>query len=159
MKEFTEKEKFIAKNFDDNYKWIARDKNGDLYAFEYKPHRNSLHSAWTVLGFITRVPFSKLFSAIKWTDSEPTLIRDIYDPQILTQEEKNILCEIRKSIPFSKVFKEKCAFSCLYKIHCLSDDCVDQIVFTFSKDMFSNLDDSHMYSAEELGLYWGEDKR
>lgn len=45
MKNFTEDEKFIARNIDKKYKWIARDSNGNLYVYGEKPEK--IDQYWT----------------------------------------------------------------------------------------------------------------
>lgn len=40
--------KIIAKNIDKNYKWIARDRDGSLYAYEEKPKKAKIAEMWYV---------------------------------------------------------------------------------------------------------------
>lgn len=77
MKKFTNDEKAIARNIDEEYKWIARDRDGNLCVYEGKPEKG-MDSWYSVYCFY--IPyFNHLFSAIKWEDEEPTLISDIYN--------------------------------------------------------------------------------
>lgn len=86
MKEFTDDEKIVARNIDKKYKWIARDKFDNLFVFNQKPHKNA--SCVWVGGTKWHDMFvlNHMFKLITWEDAEPTLIRDIYDPQILSQK-------------------------------------------------------------------------
>ena len=92
MKEFTNDEKIIANNIDREYQWMARDSDGGLCVYEEKPIKKG--SYWHAGGYDYLSPFSHLFSAVKWEDEEPTLISDIYNPQILNDAE----CEYLKTI-------------------------------------------------------------
>lgn len=49
--------------------YVARDKNGSLYLYEYKPKKHSI--IWTNLGFVEELD-SDLFPEVKWEDEEPT---------------------------------------------------------------------------------------
>ena len=73
QKEFTNDErKFIE--LLDKVKWVARDENGEAWAFNLKPHKNNFGSWITCeedgvrLSDLTSLPFA----AIKSTDTEPT---------------------------------------------------------------------------------------
>ena len=82
MAEFTNLDKEYAKHINKAYKWMTRDKNGDLYVYSGKPHKaatvwlapdRSSASVWE-----DDILDGKLFEAVQWTDEEPTLISDIY---------------------------------------------------------------------------------
>jgi hypothetical protein len=79
MKKFTNDEKAIARNIDEEYKWIARDRDGELCIYEGKPEKEA--SRWISNDYEYLCYFNHLFPAIKWEDEEPTRIRDIYNPQ------------------------------------------------------------------------------
>lgn len=82
MKEFTDDEKIIARNIDKLYRWIARDKTGRLGVFSDKPYKD--HNSWNIRGCTLDMNvFCQEFHSIRWDDEEPTLIKDIYEPQIL----------------------------------------------------------------------------
>jgi len=89
MKEFTNDEKVIARSIDKEYKWIARNKSGSLNIYTRKPFKGKI--AWTVNRvneYDSFAGFKCMFSSVKREDDEPTLIKDIYDPQILDTLEK-----------------------------------------------------------------------
>lgn len=86
MKTFTEDEKIIASNIDKEYKWMARDADGILCVYREKPEKTD--DIWDAFSeFVYFSAFDHLFPAIKWEDEEPTLISDIYNPQILDDAE------------------------------------------------------------------------
>lgn len=85
MKTFSDTEKIIARNIDTEYKWIARDRDGNLYVYEGKPKKEE--SSWYSDGCSLFFQFNHLFPAIKWDDEEPTRIRDIYNPQVSDKEQ------------------------------------------------------------------------
>ena len=76
--ELTEAERTILQNVDKKYKYIARDKNGNLYMYEDRPTRGI--SMW-INGIISthmRV-FNHLFQFIKWEDEEPYEIEELLE--------------------------------------------------------------------------------
>ena len=91
MKEFSEDEKTIARNIDKRYKWISRNSYGNIYVHQKKPVKSDTcwNEAFSRSGEL--FVFNHLFSAIKWEDNEPTLISDIYNPQILSDAEREYL--------------------------------------------------------------------
>lgn len=99
MKTFSEAEKTIAKNIDSGYKWMARDKDGNLCIYEEKPKKEECSWYDDVYKYLCY--FNHLFPAIKWEDNEPTLIRDIYNPPILNDLEREYLKTVLK--PFHGV--------------------------------------------------------
>lgn len=77
-----EKELNIISYLDKKYKYIARDKNGELLLFTTKPKKKINDGIWEILittdGIITEFGmFSELFQDIRWEDAEPfKIIRD-----------------------------------------------------------------------------------
>ena len=76
--QFTEDEKVILRNLPKEYKWIARDEEGDLAVHNVKPYKSpefwvsESDIAWEYL-----VPFNNLFQFIKWEDDEPYSIEEL----------------------------------------------------------------------------------
>lgn len=68
MKMFTKDEQFILKNTSSEYKWIARDENGELWVFEKEPEREDDY--WTVdspdIACAQLNPFEHMFKEITW---------------------------------------------------------------------------------------------
>ena len=76
-KEFTDDELCVLKNIDKKYKWIARDKSGNLCIFDEKPNKNE--EIWDNVirsDFIELNCYNSLFSSIQWEDEEPVYIDD-----------------------------------------------------------------------------------
>ena len=71
----TEDEKAILKVLlNENYKWIARDKNDWLYVYASKPKKGI--TIWENTGS-PMMPFVHLFNFIKWEDDEPYSIEEL----------------------------------------------------------------------------------
>ena len=103
MSKYSEMEIQIAKNLTGKgYKWIAKDYDGALYAFRYKPYKDE--SDWCedreseIIICSFAVP---IFQGIKAKDNEPTYIEDILNPQILDEVERHYLETVLK--PLRKV--------------------------------------------------------
>lgn len=69
---------------DDKYKWLARDKNGSLWAFNEKPKKDINDWCFPANGLPLQLVHAEAikeiderFSFIKWEDSEPIQITDI----------------------------------------------------------------------------------
>lgn len=72
----TEDEKVILRNLDKEFKWIARDKCGELYIFFEKPEKDDV--VWSSEDDYENVSlFEHLFQFIKWEDTEPYLISEL----------------------------------------------------------------------------------
>ena len=71
-KEFTDNELCILRNIDKKYKLVARDKNGDLYAYPYRPMKGATY--WGKGSHESLFTFNSLFTEIKWEDEEPIFI-------------------------------------------------------------------------------------
>ena len=71
----TEDEKAILKNIDEEMKYIARNKNGNLDVFVVKPYKDI--EFWENDLDYCSIPFRNLFKFIKWEDNEPYLIEDL----------------------------------------------------------------------------------
>lgn len=113
MKEFTEDEKIIARNIDKKCKWMARDKSGILCAFIHKPYKDHVLNRWnSEYPICEMAAFDWMFKSITWCDEDPTLIRNIYDPQILDDEEREYLKTVLE--PFrDKIVSVKKRLSCI----------------------------------------------
>ena len=72
-KEFTDDELCILRNIGRKYKWIARDKDTQIFVFENKPKR--INDVWKNYDF-KAFPFNHLFNSITWEDEEPVFIDD-----------------------------------------------------------------------------------
>ena len=81
-KEFKDNELCILRNIDKKYKWIAKDKSGDIFGFEEKPKKDKyvwwseeydycLDNTCCIDGLN-----QSLFNEILWEDDEPIYIDD-----------------------------------------------------------------------------------
>jgi len=62
---------------EDKYKWLARDKNGKLWAYENRPEKDKNNGHWSSVGFSNHVYIEEptgVCSDISWEDKEPRLI-------------------------------------------------------------------------------------
>lgn len=73
--EFTEDEKAILRNLNDEWRWVARDSNGTLYTYLLKPIK--LDSIWAAprQDFASLRHFNHLFKSVRWEDDEPCEFR------------------------------------------------------------------------------------
>ena len=78
-KEFTDDELCVLKNIDKKYKWITKDRDGEMWIYDDKPKKEDNVWIWT------KKPCSfksldmiknSLFTEIKWEDEEPVYIDD-----------------------------------------------------------------------------------
>ena len=79
-KEFTDNELCILRNIDKKYKWIAKDKSGDIFTFVSKPIKTEKlwSDGWSNGDSYASLEAIKnsLFTEIKWEDEEPIYIDD-----------------------------------------------------------------------------------
>lgn len=152
MKQFTETEKQIAKDIK-RYNWIARNEDGTLWLFRSKPRKNIDYNFWNDYGSGCELPLSNLFSEVKWEDSEPTRIYDIYNTQLIGKNERVLLRGIYGAISFTTVMRDD--NNC---VSCINDD--DDNVFCFwrPKDMFVKFEKNRRYTLDELKLFNDENK-
>ena len=148
MKIFTKDEKIIAKNIDKEYKWMARDSDGNLCVYEEKP-RKSKGGGWYSDGYKYISYFNHLFSAIKWEDGEPMRISDIYNPKILDYTEREYLKTVLKPFHENVAYVEKVHY------YPMNGDTSSSLAFLFiklhdGKLEFPNFDSRKMYLGMEL---------
>ena len=81
-KEFTDDELCILRNIDKEYKWIAKDIDGDLWIYTNKP-KKEYDRYWKDCSSSKSLSFepldifkNSLFTEIKWEDEEPVYIDD-----------------------------------------------------------------------------------
>lgn len=96
MIKLTEDEKVILKNINKDYKWIARDLDGQLFVYSDKPIKGA--TCWGRYTYTYASPlyvYSHLFTCIKWEDEEPYLIEDL-----LKEDDYDDYDEEEDGIPF-----------------------------------------------------------
>ncbi len=67
-------EKVILRNIDKQYKYIARDEDGNLHVYKNKPYKRFFYWSEEFCKFCI---FNHLFKFIKFEDKEPYLISDL----------------------------------------------------------------------------------
>ena len=64
------------------FKYIARDKRGDLFVFDERPVKYDEYSEWVITGRFANAGelkvFNHLFQFVKWEDEEPYYIPDLF---------------------------------------------------------------------------------
>lgn len=168
MSKFTEDEKTITRNINKKYKWIARNKSGSLVIFTRKPIKRE--KSWCVdrideLNSITE--FEHIFKSIRWEDDNPVLIKDIYDPQIISDKEREYLKNILKPFHDDVKYVEKRRGANAH----FDKNTHDQEFLLISLEngafIFPDFDEGKMYSGmevdkkyelHELGITYTEEK-
>ena len=84
-KQFTDDELCILRNIDKEYKWIAKDIDGDLWIYTNKP-KKEYDRYWKDCSSSKSLSFepldifkNSLFTEIEWEDEEPICIDDYVD--------------------------------------------------------------------------------
>ena len=74
----SESDKRFLDYLPDDKKWLARNKNGILYAYNCKPNKNYVNM-WFDGGSVLKIngQYKIVFPMIKWEDKEPWLIEDL----------------------------------------------------------------------------------
>lgn len=155
MKKFTNDEKAIARNIDEEYKWIARDRDGNLCVYDGKPKKRN--DSWISDDYEYLCSFNHLFPAIKWEDEEPTRIRDIYNPQVLDNAEREYLKTVLKPFHENVAYVEKVHY------YTMNGDTSSSLAFLFiklhdGKLEFPNFDSRKMYLGMELNKKYKMDE-
>ena len=74
----SEAEYYVLKNSSKRWKWIARDRDGDLYLYNNKPSKRNV--CWNNdNGYIDLTVFNHLFSHIEWEDDNPWSITNLLE--------------------------------------------------------------------------------
>lgn len=72
---FSLEEQIILNNIDRKWKYIARDKNGELYLYDTRPNGKGNVSWLEEKEYVGLSMFRHLFQELKWEDAEPTKIK------------------------------------------------------------------------------------
>ena len=78
-KQFTDDELCILRNIDKEYKWIAKDRSGDIWIYSDKPKKED--EQWHLSIYFRSLDIIKnsLFNSIQWEDEEAVYIDDYVD--------------------------------------------------------------------------------
>ena len=156
MKEFTDDEKIISRNIDKEYKWMARDKSGVLCIYCDKPTKNIGADEWIIDGdgdWAHLYGFEDLFKSVTWEDEEPTLIKDIYDPQILDEAERKYLTAVLKPLPKVLYIKKRLYTAYMRYIYVMFAK-EESMAFPFFERhaMYRGMEGEKEYTLDELGI-------
>ena len=82
-KKFTDDELCILRNIDKEYKWITKDRTGEIWIYADKPKKEDKIWNWTKICSFKSLEMIKnsLFTEIKWEDEEPVYIDDYVNRQ------------------------------------------------------------------------------
>ena len=161
---YSEIEVEIAKNLlARGYKWIARNKDDSLYAYDNTPVK--VGKEWVNKGdqllLISNLSREviPLFESTRWEDNVPVYLHDIV-PEILTDEERSyiqtVIAPFRERINFVKVYYGnyygKFIFFSVdvpekYRITCGPDTGYSMFI---AEDSFLGMEENREYSLEEL---------
>ena len=80
-KQFTDDELCILRNIDKKYKWITKDRSGEMWIYADKPKKED--KCWNCNPYYFFKPLDtikdSLFTEIQWEDEEPIRIDDYVD--------------------------------------------------------------------------------
>ena len=156
MEIFTDVEKHILEGTDKRYKWIARDKDGCLYTYTTKPHRE-VGEVFDMKKFGSYHLFDKcvsdvLFKNVTWENS-PIQYRN---GELLTPKEREYLKFVFKPFASDIVYVQKRQFSDVEHIRTITG--TSSIVFPdFEKGtMYKGMKPETKYTLKELGIVYDE---
>ena len=91
-------------------KWVARDANGNLHAYEDKPYKEAWHGEWLKEDGEHIKILTDSFDHIKWSDAEPTELTPAEDNVIkpnhyLNENGQDLFEEWYQRLPF-EVFQD-----------------------------------------------------
>lgn len=73
----SEAERIILENIDKEYKWIVRDKDGEIRVFGVKPRKDKYYWKETGNDFARLSALNHLFQFITWNDEQPYSIEEL----------------------------------------------------------------------------------
>ena len=74
---YYEHEDLLERLWKENYRYLARDESGDLFAYAIEPEKKNY--LWTVYFDDCEIIENDNFPEIKWTDNEPTKIAELLE--------------------------------------------------------------------------------
>lgn len=73
-------------NLEENYRYIARDENGNLYCYYGMPSKD--RTIWKSISNSAQLkPFNDLFDMVQWEDAQPSLIEDLLKMEVISYED------------------------------------------------------------------------
>ena len=154
MEIFTDTEKCILERTDKSYKWIARDKNGELCIYERKPFRGDGGIFGTLgnLDVFERCVSGVLFKNVTWENS-PIQYRD---DEPLTHKEKEYLKFVFKPFASDIMYVQKVQLNNIEYIRAITYSSV-MLFPNFKKEtMYKGMKPEVRYELKELGIEYNE---
>lgn len=154
MEIFTDIEKRILEATDKSYKWIARDKDGELYIYEKKPFRNEVEGFFgTEVGKVdifNRCVSDVLFKNVTWENS-PIQYRN---SELLTPKEREYLKLVFRPFASDIMYVQKVQSINIEYIRAITYS--SAIVFPDFKEgiMYKGMKPETKYTLKELGIIY-----
>lgn len=150
MNTFTKDEQTILKNTSAKYKWIARDKNGELWVYKRKPKKFNTVYGDDVAGGFRLEPFEELFKEVTWKGGGVRFRKDVLD-ETERKYLKAVLRPFRNRV--ARVTKLKFPGCSDYSLRVDLED-GDSLSFPNfpAGTMYNGMELYHEYTLEELGI-------
>lgn len=152
MEIFTDVEKRILEGTNKRFKWIAREKNGELCIYEKKPFREDGKYFGTLsnLDVFNRCVSDVLFKNVTWENS-PIQFRD---DELLTSEEREYLKFVFRPFASNIIYVQKVQLNNIEYIKAINYSFA--IVFPdFEKGtMYKGMKPETKYTLDELGIVY-----
>lgn len=152
MEIFTDVEKRILEGTNKRFKWIAREKNGELCIYEKKPFREDGKYFGTLsnLDVFNRCVSDVLFKNVTWENS-PIQFRD---DELLTHKEREYLKFVFRPFASNIIYVQKVQLNNIEYIKAINYS--SAIVFPdFEKGtMYKGMKPETKYTLKELGIVY-----
>ena len=87
VQKITRFEKQILLNLEGNYKYICRDKDGNLYVYEKLPGKQRLSWVASIGRYDALKPFNELFQMVQWHDEYASEISKLLELEVISYED------------------------------------------------------------------------
>ena len=82
----SKRDKAFLEYIGEEYKFVARDENGALFAYKTQPRKMEVYWTWVCDNYLKLYPkFNIDFQMIKWEDDEPWLIEDLKKLEVVEE--------------------------------------------------------------------------
>ena len=155
MEIFTDVEKQILEATDKSYKWIARDKDGELCIYERKPFREDGEYFGTLgnLDVFNKCVSDVLFKNVTWENS-PIQFRD---DELLTYKEKEYLKFVFRPFASNTLYIQKAQSSNSMEYIRAVTYSSTMVLPDFKKGtMYKGMKLGTKYTLKELGITYNE---
>lgn len=158
METFTDVEKRILEATDKSYKWIARDKGGELVIYEAKPFRNEVDGIFDTevdkIDIFDKCFSDVLFKNVTWKNS-PIQYRN---NELLTPKEREYLKLVFKPFASNIIYVQKVHSNNRVIEYIRAVTYSSAIVFPDFKEgiMYKGMKPETKYTLKELGIIYNE---